>query len=166
MEGAKLKSVPKEKAREGLQKTAKDLTMFSHTPHLVISQQPPLQNDTAWSSITIYKLVSLLPFPLVTAISLPLTNLGMVVHNHIPALSWGTGMKSEARLASPNRKHLPEKVMADHHSLEQLKPSSWLRPFTILTTSLPTAFNYCPSPGTLHALSSTVLKLLDLCCSL
>lgn len=46
--------------------------MFSHTPHLVISQQPPLQNDTAWSSITIYKLVSLLPFPLVTVISLPL----------------------------------------------------------------------------------------------
>lgn len=86
MEGAKLKSVPEEKAGEGIQKTAKDLMMFSHIPHLVISQQPPLQ-DTAWSSITIYKLVSLLPFPLVTAITLPLTKLGMVVHNHNPAFS-------------------------------------------------------------------------------
>lgn len=75
-------------------------------------------------------------------------------------------MKSNARLASPNRKHLPQNVMTYHHGLKQLKPSSWLRPFTILSTSLPMAFNYCPSPGTLHALSSTVLKPLHLCCSL
>lgn len=86
MEGAKLKSVPKEKAGEGIQKTAKELTMFSHT-HLVISQQPPFQKDIAWSSRTIYRLVSLLPFLLLTAISLPLTKLVMVAHNHNPALS-------------------------------------------------------------------------------